>query len=285
MKTTLVVLAAGMGSRFGGLKQAAAITPNGRGILDFSCYDAKKAGFDDVVFIVRQDVEEEFKEKIGNRIASKMPVQYVIQDTTVLPEGRKKPFGTAHAILCCKDVVKNPFAVINSDDYYGVHAFKDLHDYLAVSKKGEYSMVPYLLGRTTSKNGTVTRGVCHITPDGYLSKVVETYNIAADGSYDDHGKRAVLPLDTPVSMNLWGLTPDIFEILEREYKKFLATADLMKDEFLIPTVIGDAVDAKEVTVKCFKNEDQWVGMTYREDLPEVTAAISKLIGEGLYEGI
>lgn len=284
MKTTLVVLAAGMGSRFGGLKQAAAITPEGYGILDFSCYDARKAGFDDVVFIVRADVEEEFKEKIGNRIAAKMPVTYVIQDTTHLPEGRKKPFGTAHAILCCKNAVHNPFVVINSDDYYGTHAFKEIHDYLVTAREGQYSMVPYLLGNTVSANGTVTRGVCHIK-DGYLEKVVETYDIAADGSYLDNGEKKVLPLDTPVSMNLWGLTPDIFSILDEEWVSFQKNANLLKDEYLIPTVIGDALSAHKITVKCFPNHDKWVGMTYKEDLPGVKAAIGSLVKEGLYKGL
>ena len=284
MKTTLVVMAAGMGSRFGGLKQAEPITPDGKCILDFSVYDAVKAGFDKTVFIIREDMEADFKRLVGDRIAGRTDVEYVLQDMKDLPEGRTKPFGTAHAILCCADVVKEPFAIINADDYYGHNAFFDIQKHLANAKNGEYAMTAYHLGNTLSKNGTVSRGICE-TKDGYLEKVTEVTKIAPDGSYEQDGKKVVLPADTPVSMNLWGLTPHIFDILKEEYKKFLASANLMKDEFFIPSVISKALEEGKATVRVFRNADKWYGITYREDLGEVKEAIGGYIHDGLYEGI
>ena len=284
MKTTLVVMAAGMGSRFGGLKQAEPITPDGKCILDFSVYDAVKAGFDKTVFIIREDMEADFKRLVGDRIAGRTDVGYVLQDMKDLPEGRTKPFGTAHAILCCADVVKEPFAIINADDYYGHNAFFDIQKHLANAKNGEYAMTAYHLGNTLSKNGTVSRGICE-TKDGYLEKVTEVTKIAPDGSYEQDGKKVVLPADTPVSMNLWGLTPDIFDILKEEYKKFLSSANLMKDEFFIPSVISKALEEWKATVRVFRNADKWYGITYREDLGEVKEAIGGYIHDGLYEGI
>ena len=280
MKTTLVIMAAGMGSRFGGLKQATAITEDGRGILDFSCYDAHKAGFDDVVFILRKDIVEEFKDRIGNRIAKAMPVTYVIQDTSVLPEGRKKPFGTGHAILSCKDVVKNPFCIINADDYYGVHAFKEIHDHLAHAKNGEYCMVAYPLDKTLSSNGTVNRGICTIK-DGYLVDTIEAFDIDAKGKGLFQGKETQFALDTPVSMNLWGLTPDVFSYLQIKYEEFLANANLMKDEFFLQEGINEGI-RQGATLKVYYNLDRWYGMTYKEDLPEVKKAMETFIEEGLY---
>ena len=284
MKTTLVVMAAGMGSRFGGLKQAEPITSDGRCILDFSVYDAKKAGFDKVVFIIRRDMEEDFKRLVGNRIEKNTDVEYVFQTTDTLPEGRTKPFGTGHAILCCKGVVKTPFAIINADDYYGSNAFFEIHDHLENAGKGEYAMTAYQLGNTLSKNGTVSRGICE-TENGYLTKVTERTKIFPDGSFEEDGRRVILTPDTPVSMNLWGLTPDIFNVLEVEYDKFLHNANLLRDEFLIPVVIGTAVDEGKASVKVFKNTDKWYGITYREDLAEVKEAISGFINGGLYAGI
>ena len=284
MKTTLVVMAAGMGSRFGGLKQAEPVTADGKGILDFSVYDAKKAGFSKVVFIVREDMIDDFKELIGNRIAKTIEVAYVLQDTSVLPEGRKKPFGTGHAILCCKDVVKEPFAIINADDYYGANAFYEIEKHLENAGQGEYAMTAYHLGKTLSLNGTVSRGVCEIE-NGLLTKVTEVTKINTDGSYEKDGEKVVLPATTPVSMNLWGLTTDIFDVLTEEYDKFIKTADLMKDEFFIPTVISKAVDSGKATVKVFENADKWYGITYREDLQEVKDAIGGYVNDGLYEGI
>lgn len=284
MNTTLVVMAAGMGSRFGGLKQAEPVTDDGKGILDFSVHDAKTAGFEKAVFIVREDMKEDFKQLIGDRIAKTIDVEYVLQDMKDLPAGRTKPFGTGHAILCCKDVVKEPFAIINADDYYGHNAFFEIRKHLAAAKKGEYAMTAYLLENTLSKNGTVSRGVCE-TENGYLKKVTEITKIAPDGSIEKEGERIVLPGDTPVSMNLWGLTPDIFDVLEEEYSKFLAEANLMKDEFFIPSVISKAVDTGRATVRVFRNADKWYGITYREDLQEVKEAIGGYIHDGMYKDL
>ena len=284
MNTTLVVMAAGMGSRFGGLKQAEPVTDDGKGILDFSVHDAKAAGFEKAVFIVREDMKEDFKQLIGDRIAKTIDVEYVLQDMKDLPAGRTKPFGTGHAILCCKDVVKEPFAIINADDYYGHNAFFEIRKHLAAAKKGEYAMSAYLLENTLSKNGTVSRGVCE-TENGFLKKVTEITKIAPDGSIEKEGERIVLPGDTPVSMNLWGLTPDIFDVLEEDYSKFLAEANLMKDEFFIPSVISKAVDTGRATVRVFRNADKWYGITYREDLQEVKEAIGGYIHDGMYKDL
>ena len=284
MNTTLVVMAAGMGSRFGGLKQAEPVTDDGKGILDFSVHDAKAAGFEKAVFIVREDMKEDFKQLIGDRIAKTIDVEYVLQDMKDLPAGRTKPFGTGHAILCCKDVVKEPFAIINADDYYGHNAFFEIRKHLAAAKKGEYAMTAYLLENTLSKNGTVSRGVCE-TENGFLKKVTEITKIAPDGSIEKEGERIVLPGDTPVSMNLWGLTPDIFDVLEEDYSKFLAEANLMKDEFFIPSVISKAVDTGRATVRVFRHADKWYGITYREDLQEVKEAIGGYIHDGMYKDL
>ena len=284
MNVTLIVMAAGMGSRFGGLKQAEPITEDGKAILDFSVYDAKKAGFSKVVFIIRRGMEEDFKALVGNRIAKTIEVEYVYQDISVLPAGRTKPFGTGHAILSCKNVVKEPFAIINADDYYGANAFFAIRTHLKKAKKGEYAMTAYDLHNTLSKNGTVSRGVCEVK-DGHLEKVTEVTKIAPDGSCEFMGAKTVLPADTPVSMNLWGLTPDIFDVLEEEYQKFLKTADLMKDEFFIPSVISTALTTGKATVRVYRNSDKWYGITYREDLAEVKEAIGGYIHDGLYKGI
>ena len=284
MNTTLVVMAAGMGSRYGGLKQLEPVTDDGKGILDFSVHDAKAAGFEKAVFIVREDMKEDFKQLIGDRIAKTIDVEYVLQDMKDLPAGRTKPFGTGHAILCCKDVVKEPFAIINADDYYGHNAFFEIRKHLAAAKKGEYAMTAYLLENTLSKNGTVSRGVCE-TENGFLKKVTEITKIAPDGSIEKEGERIVLPGDTPVSMNLWGLTPDIFDVLEEDYSKFLAEANLMKDEFFIPSVISKAVDTGRATVRVFRNADKWYGITYREDLQEVKEAIGGYIHDGMYKDL
>lgn len=284
METTLVVMAAGMGSRFGGLKQAEPITADGKCILDFSVYDAKAAGFTKAVFIIREDMADDFKRLVGDRISKMIDVEYVFQSSSDLPEGRKKPFGTGHAIYCCADTVKTPFAIINADDYYGHNAFFEIRKHLSTAKPGEYAMTAYHLENTLSLNGTVSRGVCE-TENGYLKKVTEVTKINPDKSCVFNGEQTVLAGDTPVSMNLWGLTPDIFDILKEEYSYFLANADLMKDEFFIPSVISKAVDTERATVKVFKNTDKWYGITYREDLQEVKDAIGGYINDGLYKGI
>lgn len=284
MKPTLVVMAAGMGSRFGGLKQAEPITEDGKGILDFSVYDAKKAGFGKVIFIIREDMEADFKELVGNRISKHIEVEYVFQSVKELPEGRTKPFGTGHAIYCCKDVVKEPFALINADDYYGQNAFYEIGKHLATAQRGEYAMTAYLLKNTLSKNGTVSRGVCKVE-NGLLKSVTEYTKINADCSYVQNDQNGQFAEDTPVSMNLWGLTPDIFEHLEVEYQRFLQTANLQKDEFFIPSVISKTIQEGNATVRVFKNTDKWYGITYREDLGEIKEAIGGYIADGLYKGI
>ncbi len=281
-KTTLVVMAAGMGSRFGGLKQAEPITADGRCILDFSVYDAKRAGFNKVVFIIRRDMEEDFKRLVGDRIAKTIDTEYVYQDSSEMPKGRTKTLGTGHAILCCRDVVKEPFAIINADDYYGINAFTEMHEHLVNAKDGEYAMTAYHLGNTLSKNGTVSRGVCGIE-NGYMASVTEVFKISPDGGCEWNGEQTVLPANTPVSMNLWGLTPDIFELLGKEFELWLKSADLLKDEFFIPAVIFTAVKKGMATVKVYSNTDKWYGITYRDDLPEVKEAIGGYVNEGLYD--
>lgn len=284
MKTSLVVMAAGMGSRFGGLKQMEPVTADGKVILDFSVYDALKAGFDEIVFIIKDEIAEDFKRLVGDKIAHKAPVQYVCQDTACLPQGRTKPFGTGHAVLCCKDVVKNPFAVINADDYYGANAFREIHNALMEAEGFHFSMVAYELGKTLSDNGTVARGVCEIE-DGYLKQITERTKIR-DFCYTDDGKNwTALPKDTKVSMNLWGLTPEIFQVLEQEFEQFLKNADLSKDEFFLPSVIDMLIQQKRASVKVLYNPDQWYGITYREDLTQIKAALKSYIEEGMYDGI
>lgn len=284
MKTTLVVMAAGMGSRFGGLKQTEPITADGKVILDFSVYDAIKAGFSKVVFIIREEMYAEFKSLVGDRISKNVDVEYVFQDVSALPVGREKPFGTGHAVLCCKETVKEPFAIINADDYYGKQAFELMHKHLSNAKQGECAMVTFELQNTLSKNGAVSRGLC-VEENGYLKSVKEIKEIYPDGSYSLDGKTIILDKSTPISMNIWGLTTDIFDILEKEYQKFLETADLTKDELYIPSVISKAIKNNQIRVKTFKTLDKWYGITYRNDLEEIKEAIGGYINYGLYEGI
>ena len=286
MNTTLVVMAAGMGSRFGGLKQMEPIGPGGEVLLDFSVYDAKKAGFNKIVFIIKEEIEKDFKEIVGKKIEQVIDVEYVMQDVSILPEGRKKPFGTTHAILCCKDTVKEPFAVINADDYYGANAFTEIHEHLEKATGFDFCMVAYDLDKTVSENGTVARGCC-VIEDGYLKDVIERTKINSQMQYtdDDGATWAQLPADQKVSMNLWGFTPDIFPELEKEFKYFLETADLMKDECLIPNTVGKMMKEGKATVKAYSNKDKWYGITYREDKEEVQKAIADLCAQGLYDGI
>jgi UTP-glucose-1-phosphate uridylyltransferase len=277
-------MAAGMGSRFGGLKQTEPITADGKVILDFSVYDAIKAGFSKVVFIIREEMYAEFKYLVGDRISKNVDVEYVFQDVSALPVGREKPFGTGHAVLCCKETVKEPFAIINADDYYGKQAFELMHKHLSNAKQGECAMVAFELQNTLSKNGAVSRGLC-VEENGYLKSVKEIKEIYPDGSYSLDGKTIVLDKSTPISMNIWGLTTDIFDILEKEYQKFLETADLTKDELYIPSVISKAIKNNQIRVKTFKTLDKWYGITYRNDLEEIKEAIGGYINYGLYEGI
>lgn len=283
MNTTLVVMAAGMGSRFGGLKQMEPIGPNGEVLLDFSAYDAKKAGFNKVVFIIKEEIEKDFKELVGKKIEKVIDVEYVMQDVSILPEGRKKPFGTSHAILCCKDAVKEPFAVINADDYYGANAFYEIHDHLEKAQGHDFCMVAYELDKTLSENGTVARGICDIE-DGFLKDVVERTKINSKGQFtEDEQSWTQLPMDSKVSMNLWGFTPEIFVDLQKEFDSFLETADLSKDECLIPATVDKLIKNGTATVKVYTNKDKWYGITYREDKEAVQSAIKELCSQGLYD--
>ncbi len=283
-KTTLVVLAAGMGSRFGGLKQMEPVSDNGSVIMDFSVFDAAKAGFNKVVFIIKKEMYEDFKNTVGSRIKN-VEVDYVFQEMDSLPEGRKKPWGTGHAILCCKDKVKEPFAVINADDYYGRNAYKELHDYLEVAKGKEFSMVAFDLKNTLTENGTVARGICEIE-NGFLKTITERTKIK-DFKYTEDGENWIpLAEDSLVSMNLWGFTPEIFDILERKFTEFQKNIkDPMKDEFFLPFAVDESIKSGEATVKVFNCKDRWYGMTYREDIVSVKTAMNKMVKDGYYEGI
>jgi len=274
---TLVVMAAGMGSRFGGLKQITPIGPNGEIIIDFSVYDAIEAGFSKVVFIIKKAIEHDFREAAGKRIEKMTDVEYVFQELDKLPngitvpEGREKPWGTGHAILCAKDAVKNPFTVINADDYYGKNAYKIIHDYLVNNKK--ICMVGYKLGNTLTENGTVTRGVCE-TNDGYLSSITETFSI---------DKNSGIPLETTVSMNMWGFDTNIFNELEVGFEKFLGSLENpLKSEFLLPCIVDDMIKNKNEKVKVLTTDDRWYGVTYKEDVDPVKSAIKSLVDKGLY---
>ncbi|MBE6621508.1 MAG: nucleotidyltransferase [Ruminococcaceae bacterium] len=264
---TLVVMAAGMGSRFGGVKQLEPVGKHGEVLLDYSVYDALRAGFDKVVFIIKKEIEADFKALAGDRIARHVEVEYVFQTT---PPHRKKPYGTGDAILCTENVVDSPFAVINADDFYGADAFRQV--YQGLQKKDEYCMVGYRLANTLSENGSVSRGVCDIK-DGYLAKVTEMTAITKDTDLDP---------DTVVSMNMWGLQPDIFPELKSQFAEFLTTADITKDEFYIPFVVDRVVKEGKKQVSVYRTSAVWYGMTYREDKEKVTEAIAKMTADGEY---
>ncbi|MDD3765830.1 MAG: sugar phosphate nucleotidyltransferase [Eubacteriales bacterium] len=290
-KTTLVIMAAGMGSRFGGLKQIEPVGPNGETILDFSIYDAVKAGFDKVVFIIKKDFENEFKQTVGKRAESKIKVEYAFQDINDLPkgyktpEGRVKPWGTAHAILSCKSIIDTPFAVINADDYYGQNSFKILNDHLKATSGYNFSMVGYKLKNTLTENGTVSRGVCEIE-NNTLKSIVERTKIK-DLKYTEDGENWIpLPQDTVVSMNMWGFTPVIFEEIEKGFIDFLNTTnDLIKSEYYIPLIVDSLIKSGKAKVDVLQTDDKWYGITYKEDKPMVVKAIKELIERGLYDGM
>ncbi|MBE7023425.1 MAG: nucleotidyltransferase [Ruminococcaceae bacterium] len=279
-KTTLVVMAAGMGSRFGGLKQIAPVGPNGEIILDFSVYDAAKAGFDKTVFIIRRDIEKDFREIAGKRIEKMIDVDYVFQDMDDLPkgfsvpDGRTKPWGTGHAVYCTRNTVDTPFALINADDYYGQKSYKILHDNLVANN--ENCMVGFSLGNTITENGTVSRGVCEVS-DGFLTGVVE--HTALD-------KNSGIPLDTIVSMNMWGLLPSVFDDIASDFVKFLENLDNpLKGEFFIPFVVDNMIKSKGEKVRVLETDEKWYGVTYKEDKETVVEAMKKLVKDGYYDGI
>lgn len=271
--STLVVLAAGMGSRFGGLKQLCSVGNNGKTLLDYTVYDARQVGFDRVVFVVRQDMLDDFRYLVGDRISRYINCRYVIQGNGGVTD-RIKPLGTAHALLCCKGAVDEPFAVVNADDFYGRNALGLACKHLKTARPFEYAMVGYELGNTLSRNGYVSRGVCNVA-NGLLTSVCETHNI--DGDCIVHGDKDVrLPSNTVVSMNLWAFTPDVFDLLDEYYKRFCMTADLTKDEYQLPTAVSLAVSESQAAVRVYQTADKWYGLTYRQDLDEVRRELKDL---------
>ena len=284
---TLVVMAAGMGSRFGGLKQLEPIGPGGEALLDFSVYDAKAAGFNKVVFIIKHAIEDDFKHIVGSLIEKIIDTEYVFQETDKLPEGftcpqdRAKPWGTGHAVWCCRDTVKTPFSVINADDYYGKGAFKQIYDHLS-GGYNDYCMVGFRLKNTLTENGSVSRGVCNIK-DGKLISVTERTEIVDCKYKNENGEWIEMPEDTVVSMNMWGFTPDIFGYTERDLIKFLnEKINVPKSEFYLPGIVSNVIENGEKQVSVLVAEDKWYGVTYKEDKAAVVAALAEMIKNGEY---
>ena len=286
---TLVVMAAGMGSRFGGLKQIEPIGKNGEILLDYSVYDAVKAGFNKVVFVIKRAIEADFKAVVGKRIEKMVKTEYVFQETDALPEGfvcpadRVKPWGTAHAVLCCKDVVKEPFAVINADDYYGKSAFIKTAEFLK-SNDSDYCMTGFRLVNTLTENGYVSRGVCEIE-NGELKSVTERTKIMNCKYTEDDGESwTALEPDTVVSMNLWGFMPDLFDYAENGFTEFLnKNINIPKAEYYLPSVVSGLIASGEKKVKVLIAEDKWYGVTYKEDKQTVVDAIANMCKNGLYK--
>lgn len=299
-KTALVIMAAGIGSRFGkGIKQLAPVGPKGEIIMDYSIHDALEAGFNKVVFIIRKDLEDEFKKVIGDRISNITEVAYAFQEIDDLPGNftkpadRTKPWGTGHAVLAAKKVLSEPFAVINADDYYGKEAYVKVHDYLVQDHPQDgpmhICMAGFRLGNTLSDNGSVTRGVCHIE-DGKLVGVTETHNIfkTADGAEtrNDDGTAETLDTKSLVSMNMWGLTPDFLKQLEQGFEEFFEKTvpeNPLKSEYLIPIYIGELLEKGEISVKVLPTNDTWYGMTYKEDVALVKESFRKMLEAGVYK--
>ena len=289
---TLLVLAAGMGSRYGGLKQIEAVGPSGETIIDYSIYDAMRAGFGKLVFIIRKDIEQPFKEVVGARFEKRIAVDYVFQELDKIPAGfqvpagRTKPWGTTQAILMAADAIHEPFAVINADDFYGAESYRVMSEHLQAGT-GDYSMVGFVLRNTLSEFGTVARGVCRVGSDGFLEQVVELTAIARDGDHAkdtaSDGKVTMLTGDEPVSMNMFGFTPQVFGNLKEHFNKFLETngADLKK-ECYIPSTVNEMLLAKQAKVKVLRSNDSWFGVTYREDHASVVASIQGLVHDGKY---
>ena len=292
MDTTLLIMAAGIGSRFGGgIKQLEPVDASGHIIMDYSIHDAIEAGFNHVIFVIRRDIEAEFREVIGDRIASVcaahgVTVDYAFQDLRdipgQLPEGRTKPWGTGQAVLAAKELIHTPFVIINADDYYGKDGFRKVHDYLA--NGGEACMAGFVLKNTLSDNGSVTRGICEMDEQCHLTKVVETKNIVktADGAEADG---VALNLESLVSMNMWGLTPDFLQLLEEGFVEFFQKEVLLnplKAEYLIPTFIGQLLEQDKLSVKVLRTDDTWYGMTYKEDVPTVKESFWGMLEKGVY---
>ena len=298
-KPILVIMAAGMGSRYGGLKQIDPVDAQGHIIMDFSIYDAKRAGFEEVVFIIKKENEADFRESIGNRMSKIMKVSYVYQELSNLPEGfevpegRVKPFGTGHAILSCIDAISGPFAVINADDYYGVHAFQEIYDFLSTHQdddKYRYTMVAYKVENTLTENGHVARGVCTTDEQNHLVAIHELTHIEKRGDQteyteDDGQTWTVIPEGSLVSMNMWGFSASILKELKERFPVFLKknlSVNPMKCEYFLPEVVSDLLSEGKATVEVRKSLDKWYGVTYKEDKPFVVAAIQSLKDQGLY---
>ena len=294
MKPTLLILAAGMGSRFGGLKQVEPVGPNGEAIIDYSIFDAIRAGFGKVVFVIRESFADAFQEKFGDKLAGKIEVEYVFQELDnlpegfSLPEGREKPWGTAHAILVARDVINEPFCALNADDFYGFNAYKVMADFLKESANpNEYSMVGYKLNNTLSDFGSVSRGICQVNKNDELESIVETKKIFKKGdkiiSEEPDGSEKELTGNETVSMNIWGFKTSIFPVLEEKFTQFLRTEiDKPKSEMYIPSVVFEMIDEGKATVKVLKTDSPWFGVTYKEDKPAVVNKIKSLIEKGDY---
>lgn len=297
--TTLVIMAAGIGSRFGkGIKQLQPVGPNGEIIMDYSIHDAMEAGFTKVVFIIRRDLEQEFRRVIGDRVEKLLPVEYAFQELEDLPgeftkpEGRTKPWGTGQAVLSCRGIVKEPFVVINADDYYGKEPFVRLHEFLVQeheeSSKMPVCMAGFILGNTLSENGGVTRGICQTDENGYLAKIRETKNIvktAEGAAVDEDGKLVPVDVNARVSMNMWGLQPEFIDLLEEGFVEFLSAQQPgdLKGEFLLPVYMDELLEKEKVSVRVLDTTATWFGVTYAEDKAAVAAAFERLIREGVYK--
>lgn len=298
-KTALVILAAGIGSRFGGgIKQLEPVGPKGQIIMEYSIHDALEAGFNKVIFIIRKDLEQDFKEVIGNRIEQITEVEYAFQELSDLPEGfsvpegRVKPWGTGQALLACRDLIKEPFVVINADDYYGKEGFRKIHEYLTqdreTSNQIDICMAGFVLGNTLSDNGGVTRGVCKMNEEGRLTAVCETRNIVKtpDGAcVDRDGEMIPIDVSNLVSMNMWGLTPEFMDVLIQGFPVFLKQVqpEDLRAEYLLPVIIDQLIQENRAQVTVLKSSDTWFGVTYREDKQTVVEAFRKLIEDGVYQ--
>ncbi len=298
-KPVLVVMAAGMGSRYGGLKQMDPMDDAGHVILDFSVYDAMLAGFEKVIFIIKKENEAVFKECVGDRIAKRIQVEYAYQELSALPEGfelpegRQKPFGTGHAVLCCKDKVDGPFAVINADDFYGRHAFEVIYKYLSGEKDGDkyhYVMVGYIMENTLTENGHVARGVCKIDDDGHLVEIHERTRIEKRGAQtayteDDGASWVTIPEGSIVSMNMWGFEANLMDELKKGFPAFLEenlAKNPLKCEYFLPSAVQKLMEEDKAEVTVLKSEDRWYGVTYKEDKETVMQAIADFKANGVY---
>jgi len=295
---TLLVLAAGIGSRYGGLKQADPVGPNGELIIHYSAYDALRAGFGKIVFLIRRDIEEAFRERVGRDVERQADVAYAYQELSnlppgfTIPAGRVKPWGTGHAVLCCRDAVTTNFAAINADDFYGAESYRVLAGYLKRAQDTadtyHYSMVGYVLSNTLSEHGHVARGVCQVGPDGRLQAIKERLHIEpfADGIKFQEEDGSWMPVsgDSTVSMNMWGFTPSLFDELAARFPRFLeqSAADPLKAEFLLPDIVGELVQEGHTHVKVLPTPERWFGVTYQADRPRVQAAVRDLIAQGKY---